>query len=129
MKLFDWLDNLTTGKKQFCEFKPEEQKTYSIYQINRFVSMVEIYIKVINQINKYQDLTPEHHHNLLLSVLPKRKQYFNYIKKGKGSDLESPDDIKNIMEYFECSKKEAMLYLNLLGNDIETIKGLYKKHE
>ncbi len=127
MKLFDWLNNITLHKKDFGSFNSEEQKSYSIYQINRFISMVEIYIPAINQLNKYQNLTNEVHHNFLISLLPKRKQFFQYIKKEKGFDHDNKEICDSLMEYFECSKKEANLYLDLLGEEAITIKNFYKK--
>lgn len=125
MNLFDWVNNITLHKKEFDSFTPEDQKSYNQYQINRFVSMAEVYVKTVNVINKYKDLPDSNHHNFFCEILPKRKQYFPYIKKSKDLLI---DDRKILMEYFECGKKEVDTYINILGeDDIKKILELYKR--
>ena len=125
MNLFDWLNNMTIDKKDFNSFAPDDQKSYNQYQINRFISMTEIYVPMVNTINKCKDLPDSIHHNFFSNILPKRKQYFQYIKKSKDLLI---DDRKILMEYFECGKKEVETYINILGeDDIKKILELYKR--
>jgi len=120
MELFDYLKCLTESKEDLDFTSDEISKNYSAYTINRFVSMVEIYIPIVAQCNRY-DLPKHIHYSFYKNILPKKKQYFNYLKKKKDVDLE---DKKYIAEYFEISLKEADEYCSML--DEKTIKEIRK---
>lgn len=124
MELFDFLKSLTE-KKEFLDFSNEEiRKNYQPFLINRFVSMAEIYTQVVNEINKYPDIPKESHFRYLFSILPKRKQFFNYIKKKK--DL-SQTEKQAIANYFEVGLTDAERYIQLLSdNQIKEILEIYR---
>jgi hypothetical protein len=124
MNLFDCLNDLTINKKDFDPNNDEQSKSYEPYMINRFVSMTDMYIPVINEINKYPNIPKETHYRYLQMTLPKRKHFFKYIKKTK--DLSIKERSK-LMEYFECSSNEADLYINqLTENQIKDILKVYE---
>ena len=83
MNIFDWVNSVTLEKKDFDTFDEQDQKNYSQYMVNRFISMCDVYIPAINEINKYNQLTNKSHYDFCCNMLPKRKQYFKYIKKTK----------------------------------------------
>jgi hypothetical protein len=85
--------------------------------------MIEFFIPVVNEINKY-DIPNEVHYNYYLNALPKRKYFFNYIKKKKELD---ESEKKYIAHYFEVGMKEAEIYINTLSDDeIQEILNIYK---
>lgn len=121
--LFEHLNNLTNDKKLIDETNPEEMSSYDPYIINRFVSMCEMYLPLINEINNFN--LPKHvHYRYLFSTLPKRKQFFKYVKKKKDVDKDSKDDIA---KYFECSVREAEIYAEIL--ETEQIEEITKKFD
>lgn len=123
MELFDHLNNLTQFKKEVDFSNDEVKKSYNKFYINRFFSMVDFFVTVVNEINKY-DLPDKDHYNYYLNVLPKRKYFFNYIKKPKELDEQEK---KYIADYFEIGKKEAETYINMLGEDeIQEILNIYR---
>ena len=122
MNLFNHLENLTLNKIEFDPKDDEQNKTYAPYIINRFISMCQMYIPLVNEINKY-NVPKDVHYTYFFSTLPKRKQYFNYIKKKKDVDEEN---IKYIMEYFECGDRQAKIIINTLKeNQIAEIVAKY----
>jgi hypothetical protein len=123
MELFDYLKAMTE-KKEELDFDNEEiRKGYSSYLINRFISMCEIFIPLCNEINKY-DIPKETHYKYFFSILPKRKQFFRYIKKKK--DL-SEDDKLIIANYFQIGKKEAEQYIKILDEkQLKEILDIFK---
>lgn len=113
MKLFDYLDAMTVDNKNLDFNDDEVNKKYPAYMINRFVSMSEIYVPVVNEINKY-DVPKDTHYNYYFSILPKRKHYFKYINKKK--DLTQKEKII-IAKYFEIGLKDAERYIQLLDEE------------
>ena len=124
MELFDYLKAITEKKDPELDFNNDEiRKEYQPYLINRFVSMCEIYIPLVNEINKY-DIPKEINYKYYHSVLPKRKQYFSYIKKSK--DLNKDEKII-IAKYFQIGLKEAEEYISLMSeNEINEILNMFR---
>lgn len=123
MELFDYLKSLTE-KNEDLDFDNEEiRKGYQPFMISRFVSMVEIFTPIVNEINRY-DVPKNVHFKFYYSVLPKRKQFFNYIKKKK--DLTQNEKIL-IANYFEVGLKEAEKYIQILDDkQINEILNIFK---
>jgi hypothetical protein len=114
MDLFEHLGNLTEKKIPFDPKNDEQVKSYTPFIINRFISMCEAFIPLVNEINKY-DVSKEVHYNFYKSALPQRKQYFKYIKKEKDLDEE---EIGYIANYFEVTAREAREYVKVLDKDV-----------
>ena len=123
MELFDYLKALTE-RNEFLDFDNEEvRKGYQPFMINRFISMTEVFTQVVNEINRFSDIPKETHFRYFFSVLPKRRQFFNYIKKPK--DL-SRDEKLVIANYFEVGLSDAERYINILSE--EEIKEILELH-
>ena len=123
MELFDYLKALTE-RNEFLDFDNEEvRKGYQPFMINRFISMTEVFTQVVNEINRFSDIPKETHFRYFFSVLPKRRQFFNYIKKPK--DL-SRDEKLVIANYFEVGLSDAERYINILSE--KEIKEILELH-
>ena len=114
MKLFDILDAITQTKEDLNFNDDEIKKNYSNFIINRFVSMSEAFIPLVNEINKYGDIPKSVHYRYLSSSMPKRKQYFKYLKKQK--DI-NEDELPYIADYFSVSIREAKQYMTMLKKE------------
>ena len=121
--LFEHLNNLTTEKLELDPLDDDQVKSYDPYMTNRFISMTQMYVLLVNEINRY-DVPKEAHYNYFLSTLPKRKQYFKYIGKPKKDDIET---ITRISKYYEIGKREAKQYIDFLSD--EQVKEIYQKYE
>lgn len=123
MELFDYL-NALTHKKEDLDFNNDEvRKGYNNYIINRFISMSEVYVPVVDEINRY-DLPKSTHFRYFHAFMPKRKHYFKYIKKHK--DL-TVDEKKIIAKHFEVGLRDAEKYIEVLDQkELNSIIELYK---
>jgi hypothetical protein len=111
--LFDHLNEIYIGKSKdyFDDITDEDKKSYSIYMINRFLSMNIHYAPFVNEIQRF-NLTPESHYNLCRAFIPKGKQYNKYMSsKGEAAYPDWMVDI--ISRYYEVSKTEATEYIRL----------------
>jgi hypothetical protein len=92
--------------------------------INRYVSMINVFIPVVNQMNRMQNVPNEVHYEFYKSILPKKFIYFEYIKKEKDVNK---NDIECISKYFEISIREARMYCEILEE--EDIKKITSKYD
>ena len=123
--LFKILDAITYTKENLNFTDPEVLKAYDVYTINRWLSMVDMYLKFVNDtVNRYA-MDKESHFNFLRSSLPTQKVVrWNYIKKNKNKTL---TEIKYIANYFEVGLNEAELYVNLMSE--ESVNELLNKYK
>jgi len=75
LDLFEHLGNLT-HKKIFPDFSLDEvNKTYDIYMINKWLSMNEAFIPIVQLVNKKGELSKESHYRFLFNLLPQTYIY------------------------------------------------------
>jgi len=123
LNLFDHLVNLTTEKTEFDPNNDEQAKSYNPYMINRFISMDETYIPIVNEVNKY-DLPKDVHYNFWKAVLPQRRHYFKYMKNKKEWDSDVKDKISR---YFECGTNDVDNHLRVLTEEqVNSIISIYR---
>lgn len=119
MTLWDHLENITLHKKYWGSLTEEQQKTASMFMISRYISMEYNYISIVNEFQMLE-VSNEQLYNLYISVIPKQKKFFKYIKK---STKETKGDIVELLaEVFKVGEREAKDYLQLL--DKKQIKEL-----
>jgi len=110
MEIFDYLKALTENNEDLDFDNEEVRKGYQPYMINRFISMCEVFVPVVDEINKY-DIPKNVHFKYFFSLMPKRKQFFNYIKKKKDFSIQEKQIIAN---YFEVGIADAERYIQIL---------------
>ena len=139
MTIFDWINNILVHKKHWDDFTVDEQKKFSPFIINRWLSMDKDFIEIVNIFQKYAigTLEPREVYKWYCTILPKGKRFNKYIKgkKDKKYDKELIDIISN---HFECSKlqtkenlelinkEELIEILEIYGTDNKKIKRLCK---
>ena len=81
--------------------------------------------QIVDIFQRYSsELTPETVFKFYYNFLPKKKTYFRYIK-GKKQKTDS-DIIDILSKHFECSKKTALEYLDLISKEyLKEILNLY----
>ena len=53
MTVFDWINQILVHKKHWNDFTEDEQKKFSPFIINRFLSMDKEFIEIVNMFQKY----------------------------------------------------------------------------
>ena len=127
MTIFEWINQILVHKKPWDSFNKSDQKTFSPFIINRWLSMDEEFIEVVNYFQKYSIglLESREVYKWYCDVLPKGKRYNKYIKNKK---LKKYDDwlIQLLCRYFECGKTQIIEYLELIDNkELKQILEMY----
>jgi len=132
MTIFDWITQILVHRKSWNDFTEDDQKKFSPFIINRWLSMDNEFIEVVNYFQKYSIglLPPREVYEFYRNFLPKGKRFNKYIK-GKRNKKYDKELIDIITNHFECSKLQTQEYLNLINKDElkETLEmyGLDKK--
>ena len=119
-------------KKHWSEFTEDEQKKFSPFIINRWLSMDKEFIEFVNVFQKYAigTLEPREVYMWYRDVLPKGKRFNKYIK-GKKDKKYNTELLDIMVTHFECSKSQVKDYLELIQKDelIEILEkyGMNKK--
>jgi len=125
MDLFGHLNNLIYKNKTWDQLTEEDRKTFNVYMINKFISMSPEYTGIVDIFQRYSaGLNPETVYKFYYNLLPKKKTYFRYIK---GKKQKTDSDVINILsKHFECSKKTASEYLDLMSRSyLKKVLDLY----
>ena len=118
MTIFDWINQMLVTKKHWDEFTVDEQKKFSPFIINRWLSMDKDFIEFVNVFQKYAIGTLESRevYKWYCDILPKGKRFNKYIK-GKKDKKYDPELINMMCEYFQCSKAEVKENLSLISKE------------
>ena len=139
MTIIDWMNQLLIHKKKWEDFTEDEQKKFSPFIINRWLSMDKEFIEIVNIFQKYSigTLEPREVSKWYCDILPKGKRFNKYIKSKKNKKYDS-ELVDILVTYFECSKLQVKDSLDLIdkdellgilekyGTDKKTIKRLLK---
>ena len=118
MTIIDWMNQLLVHKKHWNEFTEDEQKKFSPFIINRWLSMDKDFLEIVNYFQKYSigTLEPREVYKWYCDMLPKGKRFNKYIKGKK--DKKYNNELLDIMvTHFECSKSQVKDYLDLIAKD------------
>ena len=126
MTPFEWINQILVYKKPWDSFSDTEQKTFSTFIINRFLSMDKEFIELVNYFQKYSigTLEPREVYKWYCDMLPKGKRFNKYIKGKKNKNDKDLIDI--LVKYFECSKLQVEEYIQIM--DKEEIKNILEMY-
>ena len=118
MTIFDWMNQILVGKKPWDEFTENEQKKFSPFIINRWLSMDKDFLEIVNFFQKYSigTLEPREVYKWYCDMLPRGKRFNKYIK-GKKDKKYNTELIDIMVMHFECSKSQVKDYLDLIAKD------------
>ena len=125
MTIIEWVNQVLVHKKPWDSFSESDKKTFNTFIINRWLSMDEEFIEIINYLQKYWFLESKEVYKFYCDVLPKGKRFNKYIKP-KGKKKYDEILIKTLCKYFECSKLEVMENIEFLSKD--NIKIILEKY-
>ena len=127
MTIIDWMNQLLVHKKHWNDFTEDEQKKFSPFIINRWLSMDKDFIEIVNVFQKYAigTLEPREVYKWYCDILPKGKRFNKYIKNKSNKKYDNKL-INIISKHFEVSKKEINIYMSLLNKkEIKEILKMY----
>ena len=118
MTIFDWINQILVGKKHWDSFTEDEQKKFSPFIINRWLSMDKDFLEIVNYFQKYSigTLEPREVYKWYCDMLPRGKR-FNKYNKGKKDKKYNTELIDIMVQHFECSKSQVKDYLDLIAKD------------
>ena len=118
MTIFDWINQILVKKTHWNEFTEDEQKKFSPFIINRWLSMDKDFLEIVNFFQKYSigTLEPREVYKWYCDMLPKGKRFNKYIK-GKKDKKYNAELIDIMVMHFECSKSQVKDYLELINKD------------
>ena len=129
--IFDWINQILVKKTHWNDFTEDEQKKFSPFIINRWLSMDKEFLEIVNFFQKYSigTLEPREVYKWYCDMLPKGKRFNKYIKGKK--DKKYNTELLNIMVmHFECSKSQVKDYLDLIAkNELIEILEKYGMNE
>ena len=111
--LFDHLNEIYLSQRRnyFSTLTDADKRTYSVYMINRFLSMNVHQLPLVSEIQRYT-LSPESHYLLCIGVIPRGKQYNKYVKSKTETKYEEWL-VELVAKHYEVSKVEAITYIEL----------------
>ena len=118
MTIIDWMNQLLIHKKHWNDFTEDEQKKFSPFIINRWLSMDKDFIEIVNYFQKYAigTLEPREVYKWYCDILPRGKRFNKYIKGKKDKKYDS-ELIDIICKDFQCGKLEAKENLSLISKE------------
>ena len=131
MTIIDWMNQLLVHKKHWDDFTEDEQKKFSPFIINRWLSMDKDFLEIVNFFQKYSIGTLESRevYKWYRHMLPKGKRFNKYIKSKKEKKYNG-ELIDIMVTHFECSKSQVKDYLDLIAkNELIEILEKYGMNE
>ena len=118
MTIFDWINQILVKKTHWNDFTEDEQKKFSPFIINRWLSMDKEFLEIVNVFQKYSigTLEPREVYKWYCDMLPKGKRFNKYIK-GKKDKKYNTELLETMVTHFECSKSQVKDYLDLIAKD------------
>jgi len=113
--IFDLISGVTDKKREWKNWSETDQKKFSSFIINRWLSMRMELTELVNELQTYTIglLRPQETYRLYYELLPTNKSFAKYIK-GKSEDKFDKDLITQLAEHYQISKSEATEYAELL---------------
>lgn len=114
--LFDHLKAITQYQDpEYWDFLSDaDKKSWSNFMINRFLSMHYGWIELVDQLQYVtQGLEPRDMYSLYINLLPKSDIFLQYVSADK--TVKHPEWLVDLItRHYECSKENALDYLDIL---------------
>jgi len=113
--IFDFIGGVTDKKREWKKWSETDQKKFSPFIVNRWLSMRMELTELVNELQTYTIglLRPQETYRLYYELLPTNKSFAKYIK-GKSEDKFDKDLITQLAEHYQISKSEASDYADLM---------------
>ena len=111
--IFDHIAGITYKKTDWNTLSEVDQKSFTPYIINRWLSMNHELIELVDMFQQYTigPLNKKHVYQLYYDILPERKFFSKYIK-GKKSSKYNKELISLVTKHYQISKRESTDYID-----------------
>ena len=110
--------------KYFDNLNETDKKTFSVYMINRYLSMNSKWLFIVNYVQQYSFIMPtEALYKVYANFIPKGRTFLKWVK-GRKETKYNKDLIELISLYYEVSRREATDYITILLSKDEWIERL-----
>lgn len=116
--LFDHINQIRVERNldYFETLSDADKKTWSNYMVCRVLSMQPEFIDVVNDLQYYQDkLTPDQFYKVCISVTPKGKVFYPYIKSK--AEKQNSQLLRLLSAHFQDSERNVSEYISILTKD------------
>ena len=110
MSPFDFINQINHGKTNLIDEKPELEKEYKPFIINRGLSFNHDTVLYANEMNFHNHADSKLQFDFFLNSIRPKKRYGKWLKRDGNEVLE------NINEYYKCSYTKAREYITLLND-------------
>jgi len=123
--IFDHITQLTHKKKEWNQLSETDQKSFTPYIINRWLSMHPDLIETIDLFQQYTigPLSKKHVYQLYYEILPNANVRAKYIK-GKKVDKYNKELVKIVKDHYEINSREAETYISLFKHTTMGVQNL-----
>ena len=123
--IIDFIKYLSSQKKPWEDLSDIDKKNFNPFMINRWLSMNNDLIEVVNQLQPYTigQLDKKIVYKLYLNLLPKQNIFIRYIKGSKQGTYQS-NLIDFIKSHYEIGEKEALEFLDVYYSSEERLADL-----
>lgn len=138
--LFDHLNHIrmVQDPNYFDTLDEGDKKSWDSYMICKFLSMQQDIVELVNEIQQYQTLEPKYFYKLCISIVPKQKAFFPFVKSSKKYPkkileiltLYFQDCSRNVREYLDFIPAEEVVFIiKKYGYSDKEIEKLFKKED
>jgi hypothetical protein len=112
--IFDHIAGISHKKDSWQSLTEADQKSFTPYIINRWLSMQYDLIEVVDMLQRYTigQLDTKHTYQLYLDILPKKQYYTKYIK-GKKEAKYDKELVSILANHFQVSSDEVIDYIEI----------------
>ena len=126
--LFDHIIQITekkVSKGYWKSLSESEEKSFSTYLVNRYLSMNMNWIDFVNSLQKYTIglLRPKEVYHVYEEFIPQGKVYLKWVK-GKANKKYNDKLVDYVRQYYEVSSVEAKDYIDILSRDEKGVESL-----
>ena len=125
--IFDHIAGISHKKKEWNQLSEVDQKSFTPYIINRWLSMHQDLIETIDALQQYTigPLSKKHVYQLYYDILPNANVRAKYIK-GKKMDKYNKDLVNFVKKNYQINSREAQEYIDLFKSNDGGINHLVK---
>lgn len=132
--IFDIINDIVHYKSKNLLELPDNEKEYSGYMVNRWLSMYsDNYSIIINETtNKYYSnfKTKKEHYDFLCKIIPMGNiKRIQYLKKDKGENKIDKRVIEFLSINLQLSQREVIQYIEDYNIDIKELSTKLKQYE
>jgi hypothetical protein len=109
---FDFINAICDNKNKDLIKEPQAEKDYKAFIINRGLAYFPDTVLQANEMNLHHAIPKDWQFSYLLNTITKKKRFSKWAEKASKTD-----DLEMVMQYYDYSKRKAMVALELLTEE------------